>query len=163
MGIIPAAISLAGYTAFIRDAAGISAAVLPDNSPWIDFTYRISVDTVNLQLLQASPDFYLLAVYNLGVDGLFNYAPDVTPTVPYDVPGNVAKLPFFAYYREKWKIYDFTAGVVQATSDEGTSVTLLVQKAADNFKLADLQNLKTIFGRRYLEIAQRISTLWGLT
>jgi hypothetical protein len=105
---------------------------------------------------------YALAVYNLGGDTLINYAQDVQPPVPYETPGNNDELPFFAYQRQKYKVSDFTPGVVQAASDEGTSTSLVVQKAAENFTLANLQNLKTPWGRAYLAIAQSVGSLWGL-
>lgn len=158
-----AAVSQAGFVAFLRGVVAISVGVLPDDSPVIPLAYKFAVDVVNLQLAATSCDFYGLAVYNLGTDFVINYAPDVTDAPPYVNPANKDGLPYFAFFRQLYKVYDFTPGVVQSTSDEGTSVGLLVQKAAENFTLDDLQRLKTPFGRRYLQIAQKVGTLWGLT
>lgn len=166
MAPLPGPITQAGFLAFVRGTAGIPSSVLPDNSPAIGMAYRVAVDIVNLVLAIASPDMYVLAVYNLGVDNLINFAPDVQPPVAYKPPPpltNEAGLPYFAFYRAQWKIYDFQSGVVQSAGDEGTTTSLVVQKAAENFTLSNLQNLKTPFGRQYLAIAQRTGTNWGLT
>jgi hypothetical protein len=42
-------------------------------------------------------------------------------------------------------------------------VGLLNPEAMKTFTLANLQNLKTPWGREYLAIAQRAGTTWGLT
>lgn len=160
---LPTIPTLAGFTDFVRNVVGVPTSALPVDSPWIEFSYDLALEIVNLQLCRASPEMYVQAVYNLGADDLFNFAQDVTPLTPFETPGNNDQLPYFAYFRSTWKMNDFVAGVVQSTSDEGTSVTLLVQDAAMQFKLADLQNLKTPWGRNYLAIAQRVGTLWGLS
>ncbi len=72
-------------------------------------------------------------------------------------------LTYFADLRRAWNITGFAAGVVQASNDESTGQTLLVQDAMKNWTMADLQYSKTPFGRQYLAYAQRYSTLWGLT
>jgi hypothetical protein len=140
------------FLAFIRTQMQIAMDVLPDTSATITFAYKIATDTVNSYIQQVSPDLYDQAVYNLGGDILINFAPDPSTTDP-----------FFSQLRTKWGIGNFTAGVVQATSDQGTSANLLVQDAAHLFTLDDMQRLKTPYGRQYLYIAQKFGTLWGLT
>jgi hypothetical protein len=151
-------VSQEGFLAWVRAYVGIDALVLPDDAPVIPVAYQVAVDYVSLQLLQAAPNEYLLAVYNLGMSNLINYAPDVQPPVVYK-----DGLPYFAYFRSKWKINDFVSGVIQSASDEGTSDSLVVPKSLENLTLDDLQHLKDPYGRRYLSLEQKVGTLWGLT
>lgn len=157
--------TLAGFLTFIRGNMGINTTVLPDDAPVIPMAFQIAMDLVNCDLNIASPDIYTLAVYNLGGDNIINFAPDVQPPVPYAaVSDNPGDLPFFQYLRSKWKLLDFNSGVVQSTGDEGTNVSLVVQEAAKNFTIANLQQLKTPWGRQYLSFAQSYGpTIWGLS
>ena len=65
--------------------------------------------------------------------------------------------------RAQYNVLSFVAGVVNSTSDEGTSMGLTVPKAFEEYTIANLQNLKTPYGRAYLSISQSYGTLWGLT
>lgn len=152
--------TLAGFVNFLRQL-GINTAVLPDDSVFIPFTYEVSLATVT-RFLVVVPPLYTLAVYNLATDLLINYAEDV-PDAP-DVAGSNPLAPYFANLRNQFGVYSFVAGVVSGSGDNGTSQTLTVQKAADNFTLDDLQRLKTPYGRRYLELAQKAGPeLWGVS
>jgi hypothetical protein len=53
--------------------------------------------------------------------------------------------------------------VVSSSADVSTSESLLVPDAAKGFQFADLQYLKTPYGRAYLGYAQRYGQLWGIT
>lgn len=162
----PTPVTPDNYLIFVRGQMRVPTDVLPDGSDLLALTFQFAVDQVSLQLACASPDFYALAVYNLGGDFIINYgmdAPDAPPFVPPAGQSNPDGLPYFAYYRNLYKIFDFTPGVVQSTSDEGTSVSLVVQDALSNITLDDLQRLKTPYGMRYLQIAQKVGTLVGLT
>lgn len=146
-----------GFLIWVRGFMGVPASVLPDNSPYLGYAYDIAITTVNT-LLAAAPNQYALAVYNLGGDRLVNITPDAVPLVVYK-----NELPYWAYQREAFKIYAFSAGVVQSASDEGTSDSLLVPDAFKGLTMSDLQNLKTPWGRNYLSYAQKFGSLWGLT
>ena len=142
----------ASYVWFIRNVMGIDTIVLPDDSPIIAYTLEIAVTTVNQVLACVVPPLYEQALNNLAGDFLINWAQDQTGQT------------FFADLRKAYSINNFAAGVVQSTSDEGTSVGLLVPEWAKNLTIANLGNLKTPFGRTYLGIAQAYgSTIWGLT
>jgi hypothetical protein len=97
-----------------------------------------------------STNLYVEAVYNLAADNLVNYA--------QDQPGRT----YFADLRASLKINNFAAGVVQAASDQGTSDSLAVPDALKNLTLANLQSLKTPWGRAYLAMAQTYGTMWGV-
>lgn len=88
---------------------------------------------------------YTLAVYNLAGDNVINYAPDIAAP-----PNNT----YFADLRKSFDTNGFVSGVIQSASDESTSESMVVQEAAKNFTLANLQNLKTPWGRTYLAFAQ---------
>lgn len=170
--------TLAGYTSFIRNVMAIDSTVLPDNSVYIPWSYQVSLRWVNtnLQVVFAFgpfgatppdgidpnyPSLYALAVYNLAGDNLVNYAQDVTPLVP--VAGS--DLPYFVNLRAGLKIDSFTAGAVSGTSDEGTSVSIAVPKEiAEGLTFANLQQMKTPWGRAYLGIAQSFGpSIWGVS
>lgn len=159
--------TLAGFLSFIRNVMGISTNDLPDASPVINMAlavamsivnralYAVSLpmtDTAGVELISQPESIYTLAVYNLAGDNLVNYAPDQQGR------------DYFQDLRKKLNINGFVSGVISGSSDQGTSQTLVVQEAAKNFTLANLQNLKTPWGRQYLAFAQTYGpTSWGLS
>lgn len=142
-----------GFTQFLRCVVGIPITALPDCSLAITRAFDNAIQIVNLQIAAASCLLYDEAVYNLATDYLITWAPDQQGQT------------FFAKLRGKdgYNITAFTAGVIQATADEGTSESMLVPDFFKQLTLADLQNLKTPYGRAYLAIAQRAGSLWGLS
>lgn len=155
-------VSIAGFTSFIRNNMGIDSTILPDNDPVIPMALQIAVDIVNPALNDAVPDIYVLAVYNLGGDNIINFAAD-QPNAPV-IPGSDPPAPFFRNSRNVYNCLKFIPGVVQSASDEGTSTGYLVQDAAEQFTLANIQQLKTPWGRQYLAFAQSYGpAAWGLS
>lgn len=167
--------TLASFTAFVRNA-GFDSAVVPDNSVWLKYALANAMAIVNRALLcVALPTtdaagvaisdgrtIYEEAVYNLGTDNLVNYAPDL-PGAPI-ITGTDPPQAMFAYLRAKWNILGFVSGVIQSAADESTSESMVVQEAAKNFILQDLQSLKTPWGRTYLGLAQMYGpSTWGLS
>jgi hypothetical protein len=159
--------TLAGFTTFIRDVMDIGTEELPDGLPVIGMALAVAMSIVNrslcivclptndadgVQIIPQQETIYTLAVYNLAGDNLVNYA--------QDQPGRV----FFKGLRTKLNLHGFVSGVISASSDEGTSQTLVVQKAAEQFTLANMQQLKTPWGRQYLALAQSYGpTTWGIS
>ena len=116
---------------------GISSVVLPDDSPCLQESYDLSVETVNRAIQVAAPNSYRNAVYNLGGDIVINTAPDVDGST------------FFADLRAKWNVLDPTSGVVQSSNDVSTGQAFVVPEQASTFTLGDLQNLAAMDeGRR---------------
>lgn len=149
--------TLAGFNEFIRNVMGITTAQLPVNSPVISWVFNYAVNIVN-NALQAIPNsnrafwnVYAIAVYNLAGDRLVNYAPDQTGMC------------FFQDLRTSLGLNSSVLGVINSTSDNGTSQSMSVPDWTNNLTIADLQTLKTPWGRNYLGIAQSYGTLWGLT
>lgn len=140
---------------------GITTAQLPPSSPVIAMAFNVALDIVNLAINNASPDMYTLAVYNLAGDNLVNYAQD--PAGAPNVEGSDPPAPFFQNMRTQLNVNAFVSGVIQSSGDQGTNNSMVVQEAAKNFTLSDLQSLKTPWGRQYLSIAQRYGpSIWGL-
>ena len=154
--------TLAGFLTFLQTNLNPPAKALPAGSPWPGFALARALALVN-PALQCDPipqwdaagvslnsggwTIYSLAVYYLSTDLLVNVTPDQNGFT------------FFADLRKQFNIAGYISGVVQASSDEGTSVSLVVQEAAQHFTLSDVQRLKTPWGRAYLELAQS----WGPT
>ena len=70
---------------------------------------------------------------------------------------------YFAYFRQQWGLLSFVSGVVQSTSDQGTSESLLVPDFMSQLTLANLRNLKDPYGQTYLQIMQSMGGYWGST
>lgn len=160
--------SIAGYTWFIRNVMLINDTILPDDSIWIGGSYNVAFNRVNKAIRrfpnhdQSYPSPYALAIYNLAGDRLINFAQDLPDAVV--IEGSNPPLPYFAYMRSQMKLLTFVGGTVQASSDNGTSVSLLVPKAMENLTMQDLQNLKTPWGQTYMGIAQEYGPAgWGLS
>ena len=140
-------------------------------SIYVTYAYDYAIQWVTQQLqcvpgIQGAWNMYAFAVYNLAADRLINFAEDQPndPIVPNTVsPANPNGLQYWAWLRSKYDVLDFFPGVIQSTSDEGTSASYVVPEQFNTFSVADLQNLKTPFGRTYLGIAQSIGTVWGLS
>ena len=130
-------------------AAGDSYLVTPES---VVMTLAVALDTVNLVLNLASPQYYTLAVYNLAADRLFNFA--------QDVPGQT----YFVDQRDRLRLMEVCVGVAAAASDQGTSLAMLNPEQMKLLTLQDLQTLKTPYGRIYMGIAQKYGrTIWGIS
>ena len=159
--------TLAGFMAFITNTMRVPTSALPANSPFIRYAFANALAIVNPALQAACiPDrdaagvslntggwtIYAEAVYNLAAHNLIEYTPDQ--------PG----FAWFEKLRKKLNMNGFVSGVVQASGDESTSVSMVVQEAAKNFTLMNLQQMKTPYGRTYLGFAQSYGpSTWGIT
>lgn len=169
--------TLAGFLTFIRDVMGITTTVLPDASPVIPFALSVSLGIVNpalraigipskdaagVVLNTGNFSVFVLAVYNLAGSNLLSYAQDLPGAAK--VPGSGKPgLAYFAWIRKQWNLNGFVSGVIQASSDESTSQSMVVQEAAKNFTIANLQQLKDPYGRAYLALAQSYGpSTWGI-
>jgi hypothetical protein len=141
----------ADFTTFLRNVAEIDVAYLPDASDDITNAFIIAKSSVNCQLACLPGNLYALAIYNLGTDQIINYAMDQTGRT------------YFKDLRKTYGINLFVPGVTSSSGDASTSQARLNPEFMKNLTFGDLQNLKTPFGRAYLNIAQQTGTLWGLT
>ncbi len=157
--------TLAGFTAWIFGSGmGVPTAYLPSDDPLIEQCFVISVETVRLGFAQIAPAVYQLMVYNLGGHYLAQFAQDPIPLPdpPFIIVDGVS-YGFWTYLRKTTGLNGFVSGVVQASSDEGTSVSLVAPKWADNLTMGQLQLTNTPWGRTYLGFAQDAGTAWGLS
>jgi hypothetical protein len=154
-----------GFNTWVFSFMGVPEGVLPgyDNSvdpivynTYINYAFEISNETVNLYLNCASPILYTQAVYNLGGDVLVNMAQD-DPNLP--PPLNT----YWTDLRQSLGLNNLFPGIINAANDIDTSAASLIPLGLQNLTLADLQNLKTPWGRQYLMIAQSAGSMWGLT
>jgi hypothetical protein len=104
---------------------------------------------------------YTRAVYNLAADYLICWEQDSLSAPIVDI--GPPPLRYWAALRKQYGCLNFVPGVVSSTSDQGTSTSLEVPEEFKNFTIANLQNLKTPYGRAYLGIAQSWGALWGLS
>lgn len=153
----------AGFLDFIRNVMGVPVQALSDSAPIIGFVYNVALNLANqaFRLLpnanQALPNLYATLVYNLAADFLINFAPD-DPSAP--APYNT----FWTDLRATLKINSPAFGIISSASDQGTSTSYMIPESLNNLTLADLQNLKTPYGRFYLGLAQSFGpSVWGLT
>src|ERR1700681_1315054 len=169
--------TLAGFLNFIRQVMGITTSQLPDAAGVIPFALAVAMAIVNralkcipipqfdaagVALNSGGLSIYVLAVYNLAGSNLLAYAQDPPDAPDVDGSGDPG-LPFFQWTRKQFNINRFVPGVSSGGSDEGTSQTLVVQEAAKNFTMANLQQLKDPYGRQYLALAQSYGpSTWGM-
>jgi hypothetical protein len=146
--------NITDYSTFVySQLPKVTPALLPTDSPFLATSLKIAQDIVNPKICIASSGIYVLAVYNLALDRLVNYQPDVSGQS------------YFADLRGQkgYGINSLTVGVPAAASDNGTAVGILNPEQMKNLTFADLQNMKTPWGRAYMGIAMSVGTLWGLT
>lgn len=169
--------TITGFISFIQFEMEIDASrfgVAGYGAPVVRRSYNVSVMTVNkgLQAIDCpdddptQPTMYAYAVYNLGGDRIINYAndPPGAPIVPGTNKPDGPGLTYFNWLRKQFNISGFVPGVISSSNDESTGQSLLVPEALSGLTLGDLQNLKTPYGRRYLEIAQDAGPqVWGLS
>ena len=165
----PGSPTLGGFQQFISGAMGVPSTAInlnTDSTP--AWCFDDALNTVN-EALACVPNMsavggwttYTKAVYCLAADYLINWEQD-SPTAPI-VDAGPPPLQYWASLRKQYGCLNFVPGVVSSTSDQGTSTSLEVPDAFKNFTIANLQNLKTPYGRAYLGIAQSWGTLWGLS
>jgi hypothetical protein len=154
--------NLTDFITFLRGVVGIDPLYLPDVSLSIVYAFQTAMATVSPDLASI-PSFpvvpqnplplttYALAVYNLGADRIINFAQDQTGRT------------FFAEMRKDLGINTFRAGVVASSGGAGNSQSTLNPEFMKELTMGDLQSMKTPYGREYLNIAQQIGPLWGLT
>jgi hypothetical protein len=149
--------TLDGYILWIRNIMGLTTAIIADDSPYVEMSYDVSLELVNLYLDIASPGIYTIAVYNLAGDYLVNIAQDDTSTPLGTTPT------YWADLRKAFSINSFILGVINAANDEDTSAASQIPLGLQNLTIADLQTLKTPWGRVYMGIAQSVGSMWGIS
>lgn len=143
--------TLAGYIDFLRNTAGIGADVLPDNSPIILQSYQVASENVYQGIASLGTVTYSLAVYNYATDYLISWAIDTPPSE------------FFTVLRSRYGLNRFSGGLTTSAGDQGTSGGVQISDSLRGLNVAELQQLKTPFGRAYLAIAMPFAAVWGVS
>ena len=151
----------AGFLLWVRGVMGVPAQYLPDDSPAIGYAYDMAYAIANQAFACVPGPMYMYMVYNLGGHLLATWAPDVDGVVFIVVDGT--NYGYFAYLRKQNNMLGFTTGIVSSSGDEGTNVSLVVPKQAENLTMDQLQLTTTIWGRTYLGYAMRYGTNWGIS
>lgn len=145
-----------GIGTYQLSAAALTTQAAPEvitaTNEWIVGTLFAAMTLVNRAIELASPFQYAMAVYNLATDRLINYAPDIPDQT------------YWQDVRKDMNISTPAVGTVTASADQGSSVTVVSPEFLKTLTLADLQMMKTPWGREYLGIAQAFGpNLFGLT
>jgi hypothetical protein len=149
--------TLQGYIDWIRNIMDIDDTIIEDDNPYIEMSYDIAIEIVNRYLFCASPGIYTICVYNLAGDYLVNIAQDDTSTPLGTNPT------YWADLRNSLNLNSFVPGLVNAANDEDTSAATMVPFSLQNLTIADLQTLKTPWGRVYMGLAQSVGSMWGIS
>lgn len=139
------------YLAFIRTQMELTTAQLPDNSPSIALSYNIAVEIVYSVMQCVSQLIYDQCVYNLAADTLVNIAQDQSGQT------------VFTDLRKTFALNTFIGGVISSSADVSTSESMTTPDFVKTLTMANLQQMKTPWGRQYLMYAQSSGPLWGLS
>jgi hypothetical protein len=145
-----------------------TSALDPNTNPAVGWAYDFALNWVSDQLCLAPSQpgawtMYAMAVYNLAADTLINLVQDAPDAPIYANTPNGQGLPYWEWLRTKYGVNNFVAGVVQSASDVSTSSSYMVPETFKGYTIANLGNLKTPYGVRYLGIASSLGTQWGLS
>jgi hypothetical protein len=99
----------------------------------------------------------------IAVTGANTFTYPITSNPGAYVGGGKASEIFFSVARKQFGINSFVGGTIESSEDVATSESLNVPEQLKGLTLANLQQLKTPFGRRYLQIAGQYGTIWGLS
>lgn len=154
-----------GWVQWVYSIMGVPSAWLPNDSPYLFYAYNTAYAIVNPVFQCVPGPIFLQMIYNLAAHMLVTWAADPDPYPngePYIIVDDVP-YGYFQYIRKQNNILGFTTGVVTSSSDEGTSVSLLVPEAFKNLTVDQLALTTTVWGRTYLGYAQRWNGPWGLS
>jgi hypothetical protein len=147
--------NLPDFTLFVQNSMDISPLFIPTGSPFLGYAFNQALALVIRVPCSPSGIDYTLAVYNCGGAILVATAPDQT--------GRQGETGSFTWMRERFGLNKPSVGVVQSTSNEGTSTNLAVPDAIKQLTIGDLRFMQTPWGRAYLSFQQDFGGIWGLS
>ena len=148
--------NLPDYTLFVQNVMGINTTYLPADSPFLGYAFNRALQLViNVPTLLGGIE-YTLAVYNC--------AGHIQLTITPDQIVNGTSYTFFQNQRAALNLLQPVLGLVDSSSDGGTSTTNAVPDAMRQLTIGDLGFMRTVWGRAYLEYQQDFGpTVWGLS
>ena len=154
--------TLSSFIEFVQTVMAPPAPFDPTTSIYVPYAFTYAQQCVSSNLtwvpgVLGASNIYALATYNFAGDQLVQIVQDPTPFQVYK-----DGLPYWQWLRKQLGVLSFTPGVVQSTSDNGTSTALLVPQQFQNATINDLQLMKTPYGRAYLGLVGSWGSQWGM-
>ena len=149
--LFPLSANIVDFLAFLANTVQIPSAALPGTSVWPGYALQ---QAISLTPLAGAGILDTLAVYNCATHLLFVITPDV------------AGQNYFATQRSAkgFNLIQPSTGLVSSSSDESTSTSLATPDWARRMTPAQLQMMKTPWGREYLSHIQSYGpSVVGLT
>ncbi|MCL1515210.1 hypothetical protein [Parasaccharibacter sp. TMW2.1890] len=143
--------TLEGFQTFVRDIMQVPGGAVPPDGV-LGMVFRLANDLVIRDLRLIDGSLYTDCVYNLAASYLLKFAQDTASSTP---PGYWAKV------REQLGMNSTTPGLIQSSSDNGTSQSWMIPDSLKNLSLADLDAMKNPYGQFYLSIMQQYGSVWG--
>lgn len=144
--------TLEGFRAFVSDVMAPPASVFPADGA-LRMAFRLACDLVIKDIQRVDPSLYEECVYNLAASYLLQFAQDR----PESGQPN-----YWQRTRETLGMNATTPGLIQSSSDNGTSQSWAISDSLKNLSLADLAAMKNPYGQFYLSIAQQYGSIWGM-
>lgn len=152
--VTPGTPNLTDFLTFLATSVQIPSAAIPAGSPWPGYALD---QAIALALNPPNPPSvvgYSLACYNGGTHILLSITPDTPPQT---------------YFTEQRGTDGFSlilpsTGLVQAAGDQGTSGSVSAPKWVEGLTIADLDMMKTPWGRAFLAWNQSYGpSVWGVS
>lgn len=99
----------------------------------------------------------------ISITGSTTFTYPITPNPGVQTQSGIASEIYFANLRKQFNTYGFVSGIISASADESTSQSLVTPEKMKTLTLANLQNLKTPWGRQYLAFIESYGPIWGLS
>lgn len=156
-GLPPGGPTFDGFQWFVENMMKVPAEAMPDVS-MMQIAYDEAINLAYYPLADipsqpTTPTIYAFAVYNLGCAMLLEFAMDDPST----------NSTFWNDLRQSLGINSMMIGLITAAHDQGTGEQTYIPDTIKNMTLANLQLLKSPWGRKYLMIAGQWGYIWGLT
>jgi hypothetical protein len=143
--------NLTDFESFVYNNMEIPVAALPLGSQWPGFAFAQAKALVPWYPTVVAVG-YVLAVYNCAGHILLKITPDQTGGC------------FFKDNRAAMKLNEPEIGIIQSSSDEGTSNSFVIGDQLKNLTIGDLSFMRTPYGREYLAYAGDAGPgIWGLS
>lgn len=147
----PSTPNLTDFSSWVYTSMEIPTAALPADSPWLQYAFDQAINLV-VHFPHVPALTYVLAVYNCAGHLLVKNTMDQS------------RQNFFKCLRESLNLIAPEIGIIQASSNNGSSNSFAIGEGMQNMTIGDLNFYKTPWGRDYLAYAQDCGpSIWGLS